>query len=983
MRQINRKNCLLSAALALVLAPLPAIAQGPETTSGTQERETASGMQEPETASDTQEPETASDTKDLRVAKIVVTGSRIQNPGYQAPTPVTAVGAQELLTTTPSTVADALRQLPSLTGQSALGGRSYCCAAGTASAGAYLELRQLGPNRTLVLLNSNRLAPSISSGVVDANVLPELLLQRVDVVTGGASAAYGSDAVAGVVNYITDTEFEGLRANLQYGISGYSDDEQIKAGIAGGTSVLDGRGHIIFSLEHYEAAGIPSLLDRPQSAQMWVLAGAGTLASPYYDVADTRFYTGTTGGLIVSSNGLPFNFGSAPLAGTQFLPGGAYGPTNLGTILPPGAPNAVGGDGYSPSGAMQPLGETETNRLYGRFGYDFSPTLHGYVQLTGALNSAQNQYGWPAFSGNSGTLLEMFSGNPFMPAGLQSTMTTNGYTSFFMTRSNREGGASYNTTDTTYYDISGGLSGELVGDWTWDAYLGYGETKQEGAEHNAVNVARLLAAADAVDNGSGSTVCRVTLTSPGSIYDGCVPINLFGFGAPSQAALDYITGTNENSTTSAQQVLALNFQGTLFELPAGPVSVATGVEWRNRELSGTSNLVATSQIDPATIRGRSMNVTLCPTPTACRYGGWIQGNVGEQEQVSDTVQELYFETIAPITTNLELNGALRYTDYSNSGEVSTWKVGVSYEPISDIRFRASRSRDIRAPNLFELFASPSTGFAAFTVNPFTGNQIPTIPTITAGNPDLQPEIGDTSTVGAVFRPSFLPGLSASIDYYNIELTDGIVTARTVPRVLTDCNNGDATACAQIVGDPSVDNITSVSLLQTNASVQNRSGVDFDVSYTRPVGNADVTFRLLAGYIDEADSVSGGVTTELVGLSVPGMPEWRGLLSATYDQGPFSLTVQERYIGSMLKVSPAGGGVFRDPTVPEIFYTNLSAAYAFEAQGGNMQLYATVNNLFDQEPPLMPTTLSGVGYPTIPGLYDLNGRYFTVGIRAEW
>lgn len=915
--------------------------------------------------------------------EIVVTGSRIRNPGYQAPTPVTAVDAQQLLSTTPSTIADGLRELPALTGQSIQGGRYYCCAAGTAAAGAFLELRQLGPNRTLVLLNGNRVAPSTSSGLVDANVLPELLLDRVDVVTGGASAAYGSDAVAGVVNYITDDDFGGLRANLQYGISRYSDDQQIKAGLAGGMSVLDGRGHVIVSFEHFEADGIDSLLDRPQSAQLWALAGSGTLASPYFNVADTRFYTGTTGGLIVSSNGLPINFGSAPLAGTQFLPGGAYGPMNFGTVLPPGAPNAVGGDGYSPSGAMQPLGQSETNRLFARFDYEFSPAVTGYLQVTAALNNAQNQYGWPAFSANSGTLLEVFTGNPFLPAGLQSTMTTNGYNSFFMQRSNREGGASYNTTDTTYYDLSAGLAGDLAGDWTWDGHLSHGQTEQEGAEHNAVNVARLHAAIDAVDNGSGQTVCRVTLTSPGSIYDGCVPINLFGFGAPSQAALDYITGTNENTTTSAETVLAFNAQGTLFEAPAGPVSVAAGVEWRTRELSGTSNDVATSQIDPATIRGRAINVTLCPTLTSCRYGGWQQGNVGAQQEVSDTVQEFYVETIAPIVANLEFNGAFRYTDYSNSGGVNTWKLGLTYEPISDLRFRMSRSRDIRAPNLYELFASPSTGFAAFTINPFTGNQIPTIPTITVGNPDLQPETGDTWTIGTVFRPSFLPGLTASLDYYDIELTDGIVTGRTVTQVLNDCFNGDATACAQIVGDPSTDNITSVSLLKTNANVQNRSGIDFDLTYTHPVGTGDLSFRLLAGYVDEANSVSGSVVTQYVGLSTPGMPEWRGQFAVTYDQGPFTITLQERYIGSMRKVGPAGGGVFEDPTLDAVFYTNAYAAYNFDAGGGRMQLYGTINNLFDQEPPLLPTTLAGVGYPTVPGLYDLDGRYFTVGIRAEW
>ncbi len=916
--------------------------------------------------------------------ELVVTGTRIRNPGYQAPTPVTAIDAEDLLTTTPSTVADGLKTLPALTGQSAPGGRFYCCAAGTASAGAFLELRQLGPNRTLVLLNGNRISPSTSNGIVDTNVLPELLLKRVDVVTGGASAAYGSDAVAGVVNYITDTEFDGLRANLQYGISRYSDDEQIKAGLAWGSPVLNGRGNLTVSFEHFEAGGIPNLLERPQSAQSWVLAGAGTTASPYYAVPNARFYTGTAGGLIVGSYGLPINIaGLAPLAGTQFLPGGAYGPANLGAVLPPGAPNAQGGDGYTPVAGMQPLGELETNRLFARLDYDFSDTLKGYVQAAGALNNMQNMYGFPAFSGNSATLIEVFSGNPYIPAGLQGTMTSNGYGSFFMTRSNREGGASYNTTDTTYYDLSAGLSGDLAGDWTWDAHLGYGETKQEGAEHNAINVARLLAAADAVVDGGGRTVCRVTLTSPGSIYDGCVPINLFGLGAPSQAAINYITGTNENSTTSTESVLGLNFQGSLFQLPAGAVTVATGVEWRTRELSGTSNAVATSQILPSTIRGRSMNVTLCPTPTSCRYGGWLQGNVGAQAQVTDTVKEMYLEAIAPIISGLELNGAFRYTDYSNSGGVNTWKVGLTYEPISDIRFRASRSRDIRAPNLYELFASPSTGFAAFTVNPFTGNQIPTIPTITAGNSNLQPEIGDTSTVGAVLKPSIVPGLSASIDYYNIRLTDGIVTGRTVAQILTACLNGDATACGQIVGTPATDAITSVRLQQTNASVQHRSGVDFDISYARSLGAGDFSLRLLAGYVDKADSVSGVVTTQYVGLSTPGMPEWRGQLAATYTQGPLSLTVQERYIGSMKKVGPSGGGVFRDPTIPEIFYTNLSGAYGFDYGGGGFKLYATINNLFDQEPPLLPTTLAGVGYPTIPGLYDLDGRYFTVGVRAEW
>jgi iron complex outermembrane receptor protein len=913
--------------------------------------------------------------------EVVVTGTHIRNPGYEAPTPVTAVTAEQLLDMSPSTIADGLKLLPSLSGQSILGGRTYCCAAGTAAAGSFLELRQMGPNRTLVLLDGNRITPSTSSGLVNVDILPELLLERVDVVTGGASAAYGSDAVAGVVNYITKRDFEGVTTNLQYGISGHSDDQRVKAAVAGGTSVLDGRGHLTAAFEHYSADGIDNMMERPQSAKSWVLAGAGTEASPYYDVADTRFYIGTTGGMIVGSYGLPINIaGLAPLAGIKFLPGGEFGPADLGTILPPGAPNAIGGDGYTPAPGMQPLGELDMDHVYARFDYEFAPSLEGYVQVIGASNVTQNAYGFPAFSGNSASLVEIFSGNPFIPADLQETMTTNGYGSFFMTRANRDlGGSSYNRTETKYYDISVGLHGALAGDWTWDAHLGYGHTKQDGAEHNSINVPHLLAAVDAVQDESGNVVCNVTLTSPGSIYDDCVPINLFGVGSPSPEAVAYVSGTNASTTTTAQTVLDLVFQGTLFELPAGNMLVAAGTQWRTDELSGTSNPVATDQVDPATIRGRSMNVLLCPTPASCRYGGWIQGNVGAQEHVTDTVKEVFLETTVPVASGLQLDGAFRHTEYSNSGGVNTWKLGLNFQPVEDIRFRASVSRDIRAPNLYELFASPSTGFAAFTVNPFTGNQIPTIPTITAGNPDLQPETGDTYTVGLVFTPTFWPDLKASIDYYDVTLEDGIVTAQTASVVLQNCFDGDQGACDLIEGDPATDSISSIRLIQTNAGVQHRAGIDLDVTYALP----SLRFRLLANYIVKADSETNGVVTKYAGRSTPGMPEWRAVFDATYDRGPFSFGLQERYIGSLKKVGPTGGGVFVDPTLSDVFYTNLTASYDFEAAGANVQLYGTVNNVFDEEPPLLPTTLAGVGYPTVPNLYDLVGRYFSVGVRASW
>lgn len=941
-------------------------------------------------------------SNDTAIEEVTVTGSRIANAGYAAATPVTALTADQLLSATPSTVTDALIKLPQLSGSAT---RSYCCAAG--AAGNFLNLRQLGANRTLVLLNGHRVAPSTSGGLVDANILPELLLERVEIVTGGASAAYGSDAVAGVVNYITDQEFEGLKVNVQGGISKYGDDKQFKAGVAGGVSILNGRGHLTGSIEHFQSGGIDTMLDRPLSAKSWVLGGSGTAASPYTPYPNSVFFTGTAGGLIVASPGLPLPLMipglSSPLTGIGFQPGGVAAPWNPGQPVPGNILARIGGDGYSPAAGMQPLGKLKTDHVYGRFAYDFSQNLKGYVQVNAAQVVSQNAYGFSPASSSWGTLPIIYSGNPFLPASIQTRMTNEKIPSFAMARSNTDfGGPSYNHSTTKYYEVSGGLKGNLGGDWTWDAYLGYGDTKLHSQERRALNVGNFLAAIDAVTNpATGQPVCRVTLTSPGSIYDGCVPINLFGVGSPSAAAVAYVTGTNKSVTHSAQTVMSLDFQGSLFTLPAGNVSMATGVEWRTRELSGTSNAIAASRFDPSTIRG--VSTTLCPTPgdpSTCRVGGWIQGNVGPQQSVNDTVKEGYVETIVPVlkdqhlAQSLDLNGAVRYTDYSNSGGVFTWKAGVTYQPVDDIRFRATRSRDIRAPNLYELFASPSTAFQAFITNPFTGNAIPTIATINSGNPNLKPEIGDTTSFGAVLTPTFIQGLTASVDYYRVRLSGGIVPT-SAQSILTDCFAGDATRCALITGTPATDAISSIRVLALNNNVEHRSGVDFDVTYAPPIDNwlgddSKITFHLLGNYVNTADQVSGGVTTKYAGtanplrsvLTLAGVPRWRGQLSATYENGPYSFTVTERYIGSMKNEGAIPNAVFANPRVPSVFYTSLTANYNIETSSGLFQVYGTINNLFNKKPALVPNTLPGVGYPTVPNLYDLDGRYFTLGLRYQ-
>ncbi len=231
---------------------------------------------------------------------ILVTGSRIQRDGYDQPTPVTVMTAEALQNSQPSTLADALNKLPQLGGGRS---RTFCCEVGTV--GNYLNLRSLGTTRTLVLLDGQRVVATRESGDVDVNLLPELLVERVDVVTGGASAAYGSDAVSGVVNYVIDKKFTGLKLNLQGGISNYGDDQSFRIGAAGGAAFADGRGHFVIGVEHFKTDGIESLNDRPSSNNGHFMAGNGTAAAPYVALNGVRQNTASYGGVIVDAGGLP------------------------------------------------------------------------------------------------------------------------------------------------------------------------------------------------------------------------------------------------------------------------------------------------------------------------------------------------------------------------------------------------------------------------------------------------------------------------------------------------------------------------------------------------------------------------------------------------------------------------------------------------------------------------------------------------------
>lgn len=914
---------------------------------------------------------------------ILVTGSRIQRDGYDQPTPVTVMTAEALQNSQPSTLADALNKLPQLGGGRS---RTFCCEVGTV--GNYLNLRSLGTTRTLVLLDGQRVVATRESGDVDVNLLPELLVERVDVVTGGASAAYGSDAVSGVVNYVIDKKFTGLKLNLQGGISNYGDDQSFRIGAAGGAAFADGRGHFVIGVEHFKTDGIESLNDRPSSNNGHFMAGNGTAAAPYVALNGVRQNTASYGGVIVDAGGLPVAGAGAPLGGLRFLPGGSTTPFVFGTAIPGSPAYTIGGDGIE-NNLAQPAGSLRTEKLYARLSYDLADNVTAFVRVNAGQST--NRMRVLADNRQRGTAFTIFNDNAYLSSAVKQAMANAGVSSFRMGRFNRDFGAVALNYDNRTFDVSAGLSGTIADNWKWSAHYSHGQTKMTGNVENVADIGKLYAAADAVVNpATNSVVCRVTLTNPG-VFPGCVPINLFGEGAPSAAALDYVLGTSTQVVKNTQSVAAFEVSGDLAQLPAGPLSIAFGGEYRERSLREQSNEVALNQIKAQGVRG--MPGALCPTVSTCRFGGWNQGNFGEAD-ARDNVKEGFIEAVVPVLKSqplaetLELNGAYRYTHYKNSGGVSTWKLGVTYAPFADLRLRVARSRDTRAPNLFEMFAGPVNAFEPGIVDPVTNGTNLIIITRNQGNPNLKPEKADTLTLGAVYTPGWADGLSLSVDYYRIRIS-GALSATTAQGTIDNCFAGNTQACSLVTRDAVTRDIQQVILQQVNLDSRTASGIDFDLSWRTDIGKGALSLRALVTRTIDYTDTAGGVSTQVAGFfdaaTNTTLPKWRGTLSATYEHGPLTLFVQERMIGSYDQMPFVPGQIFAKQNVEAVFYTDVTATYDFAMAGGDFQMFATINNLFNRKPPFVPNRFSaGLAFPTTAlSLYDVNNRYFTLGLRARF
>jgi len=921
-------------------------------------------------------PVGAASTSNAPNADIVVTGSRIVRNGFAAPTPVTVATSQRLLQTSPSNLADGLNKLPALFGSYS---QTTPLGSNNTRSGNYLNLRDFGYNRSLILMDGHRIVPTSIDGTVDVNTIPQLLVQRVDIVTAGASAVYGSDAVTGVVNFVTDTHFTGYRAVAQGGVSQHGDDGSQRVGVAAGWKIGD-RGHLELSAEYYNSEGIPLKEGRPLGDLVVSETGAGTTANPYVQTYNARISTETYGGLIATG----------PLAGYMFLPNGSLAKFNPG--MPTGSKGlASGGDGAYYKHSLLVAG-LRTKQVYGRFDYDLTDNLKLYVKgnYTDSLNS-QDSLAYPdARAPGTNTGIVIYSGNAFLPTAVQSALTATNTASFQLGRLSEDLGNRPIYTDTKSYGGALGLEGKLFGGWKWDAFYSHQESTLD-VDFTTIDNRNFYAAVDAVRDPAGNIVCRVTLTNPG-LYPGCTPLNLFGAGAPSEAAVNYVNQKVSTHTVTRQNDVALNFAGDIANLWAGPISAAFGGEYRTLSQFTTASNDMVTPGDFTGLRGGFVSGTTLP------YAGSGFGVGGG----SNRVWELNGEIVVPVLNNsplgkhLELNGAVRYTSYRTSGTAVTWKAGVSYEPFDDLRIRAVASRDIRAPTINELFAGKSIGVLGYN-DTHTGVSS-TTQLIAQGNPDLVPEVAQTYTAGLVYHPHWLPGFSMSVDWFKISIHNAIATVggnNAIAAATCEQSNGASPLCALFIrplpfSDRSAANFPT-QLISENLNVGTAitSGADFEFDYQLQRDQlvpGQLGFRLLGTYqpIDKQSPYPGAPVLNYSGTAAnPGIPKWRLALSTDYTIGDVTFDLTTRWRSRM---APNANRqlVFIGSAIPSQFNLDLNVNY--KIPNTKFQTFLTINNLLDAKPApygnLSNTASPGGSQAGAPG-EDVILRYFTVGVRYNF
>jgi outer membrane receptor protein involved in Fe transport len=969
---------------------------------------------------------------------IIITGSRIARPTLNSPIPVTTIPVADLTRTGKTNIGDVLNDLPSLRSSFSQGNSTQYI--GTAGVN-FLDLRGLGTTRTLVLVNGRRhITGSEGDFLVDTNTIPTALLDRVDIVTGGSSAVYGSDAMAGVVNFVMKRNFEGATLEAQSGISSKGDRGTYRLAGTFGKNFDGGRGNVALSLE-YNRANTLLYTDRPALTGAYAGRNQFQLVDfPGLDntIPDRTFKSGihsfgfSNGGTFIPYAGTSiFNCNEVATACLPngfprvflFQPDGSLKESNYGTdYRPVGSGNNQGGDGatLNDTGTLQP----GYKRFVANFlaHYDVSDAFKPYVEAKFVRVNSFAQ-GGPTFSQGGpqglypdGTPVDPVNYLIFTPISLDNAYLTPaskaliqsqlpaGSTFFNLNRNNVDLGASTENDRRDTYRIVLGAEGTFNEDWHYDVALNYGHLKTNTAFGNNRIEPNFYNAIDAVYNSAGNIVCRVNqnaITDPA-----CVPLNLLGNGRASQAALDYINTTSYRMGKASELDISANVVGDsskLFELPGGPVRFALGAEYRRE--------TASYAYDDLVSSGMTFLNAIAPfNPPAF------------------AVKEAYGEIDLPIIKDqrfvdeLSISGAGRVADYKGSvGTVWAYNYGAIYAPIHDVKFRVNYSKSVRAPTLSDLYTTASQNYAGVD-DPCDQNFInsgkstraancaaagvpagfqnsvtrgSSLPILSGGNPDLKAETSRSWTYGIIVQPRMLPGLAITADYYDVKINKVIesVDAQTILNGCYDGANLNNAFCQLIYPRNADGTFQFPALLQSslNFAQKRAKGIDVDVSYNhsfnpdnrlqlRFVGNW-VRTRTDYPYIDnptQPERINGEL----------GDPIYSFNFSADYSYKKFTLGYELRYIGRQSITDweaqhetygvPALDPYYADQVYyPSVTYHNIRGSLDIS---DHFTLYGGIDNVAGKK---LPYDILGDGsIGDGDAIYDNIGRFMYMGVRAK-
>lgn len=945
------------------------------------------------------------------VEEIVITGSRIARQDYQAPSPIVTVSQEDFQATGSVTIDTLINDLPQFV-------PSINQTSNNPSNGgqANINLRGLGTTRTLVLMNGRRVVGSNSTGVVDINIFPTALIQNVEVITGGASAAYGSDALAGVANFILRDDFEGVQFDAQYGITDENDGETQSYSVTLGGNFADGRGNAVMSLGRSTRENIFN------SARDFSSVSGPSGASPL-------------GSTVFDSNNLPdlalvrSYFGASTLLNT-----GSFGFNNDGSLFAYSgtrnfkSPGGIDYDGFVGRSADYLYNTGALNYLqlpldrwnaYAGMNYELAPQAEVYANfLFTEYEAAQELAATPAAGAVPATGFRVPVTNPFISADLRTFLNArpNPNGSFRLDKRFTDIGGRNSTETYTVYQGTTGIRGDLIGvrDWSYDFYVQYGRVERITRQTGNVSRSAVQQLLDAADG--GASLCA----------GGFDP---FGESNLSAACAAFISRSAQNVTISEQTVSEFTIQGGMFTLPAGEARFAAGVQYRQDDFVFRPD-ASLAQRNPIVTR-----------PDGGQTGGSEIAGFNPSQPLSGSVNVLDFfgEVLIPVLADLPLVRRLdvgfgyRTSEYSSIGQTDAYKVDVDWEVFDGVTIRGGFQNAVRAPSIGELFAPINTSFPSIGAPSATGIQgdpcdvrssyrtganasqvralclaqgisasaIDTytysnnqVPGVTGGNPNLTEETSESFTVGLVWQSRFdnpwLAGLSAAIDYYDIEITDVVGTIGAASQ-LQGCFNAQGqnptfsasnVYCQLFSRDPLSGNVNNA--IETNANLATllTSGVDLQVDWRADMADiglpawGSLDLNVVVGYLENYESqvAAGNPFINRTGTidSVFGntFPEWKSLTGLNWRNGDFTAGMRWRRVGEMTQFGTAN-------VIPTTDYFDLLGSWAVN---DTVSLRVTVNNLTDEQPPVYSP---GVQANTDPSTYDTLGRRYSIGLTARF